>query len=121
VYVGHLAPIDISKHTSRSGPFIDLIMLYVLAEKIVLPDLADCIITKLISSYLHHNWHPGTFAVKLTYQIAGPGSHLRNFMVNELHFRYKVNNMNTIKLCEAFLGCDDLITDFIDLLEHHKY
>jgi hypothetical protein len=120
VYVGRLVPINISKNTTETGPFIDLIKLYVLAEKICLPDLAGYTITKLISSYLHHNLHPSTFAVKLAYQIMGPGSHLRSYMVNDMHYHYKVHGTDMIKLCKAFIGCDDLISDFTSLLETYK-
>lgn len=74
--------------------------------------LISTIMTKLISSYLYHNKHSSIFTVKLAYRIAGPGSHLHN--------QYKVHDPDMILICKAFVGCDDLIGDFIGLLEKYK-
>jgi hypothetical protein len=95
--------------------------LYQFAEKICLYDLADYAITTMISTYCHHRKHPSPFSIKLTYQVTAPGSPLRTFMAEHLHYRnMKGKSYDLVTLCETFIGCEDLISDFVGLLKSQK-
>jgi len=41
-------------------------------------------------------------------------------MANEMFYKYKVSGMDMIEICKASMGCDDLNSDFIGLLETCK-
>jgi hypothetical protein len=115
LYTARLAPLDISKSTQTSGPFVNRIKLYQFAHKLCLLNLADYTMTNMMSNYDHHNGCPSQFAVSLAYRITGPGSHLRSYMLHNLLFQAETGKLGTQELCRAFIGNEDLIIDYISI------
>lgn len=58
--------------------------------------------------------------MKLAYCISAPGSLLRHLMAQSLHYQYSVCKWGLIGLCETFMGCEDLLADYLKLLKTHQ-
>ncbi|KAF4624291.1 hypothetical protein G7Y89_g13882 [Cudoniella acicularis] len=123
---GRLSPVDISKSTTSSGPVIDRIKLYGFAERICLIELADYLMTNLISNLRHYERSPSKEGMKLAYVETRQGSPLRKYMANSLYFIMKFDGEDTPwssrALCDTLRasGADDLLFDLIQVTRKHE-
>jgi hypothetical protein len=121
---GRLGPVDIERSTTATGPVIDRIKLYGFAERIGLVDLADYIMTNLVSNLAYYERTPSKDGMKLAYEVTKPGSPLRNYMSHSLYYIMKFDDdesaWSTRTLCDTLKETDDLLFDLVAVTRKHE-
>ncbi|KAG9237829.1 hypothetical protein BJ875DRAFT_113722 [Amylocarpus encephaloides] len=113
---GRLGPIDIEKSTTTNGPVVDRIKLYGYAEKICFVEMADYIMTNLVSTFHHYLRTPSKEGIRLAYSVTKPGSPIRKYMSQSLWYIMKYvdeSSWSPDVVCEILRGVDDLLLDVV--------
>jgi hypothetical protein len=119
LYMGHLRPVDITKHTAESGPLLNRIKLYCFADKYCISDLMDYAITSCISNYDLHNRLPGAPAARYVYSNTPTGSHMRKYIALTFHYIIKCCSADvwaTEDISKVMQECPDLLLDVLRLM-----
>ncbi|CAG8979576.1 hypothetical protein HYALB_00010777 [Hymenoscyphus albidus] len=121
---GRLSPVDVTLSTQSSGPIVDRIKLYGFAERICLVELADYVMTNLISNLKHYERTPSREGILLAYKETRTGSSLRRYMSSALYYVMKYETEDSPwtaeALCETLKEVDDLLYDLIVVTRKHE-
>jgi hypothetical protein len=124
LYLGHLQPVIIDKHTKTSGPIFDRIKLYCFAEKHCLVDLMNYTMSSLMSTYAKHNRLPICEAMAYAYRNTAAGLRVRPFIAHAL--RHIICNLSggshwsSEDITQHMLEVEDLTMDVLPLMRSDR-